>query len=177
MANADLPIAAELWERLFEDEASKDVEVVSKDGDTFKVHRVILRCCSYAANDQAQALWGPIPMLGPDAELAPAHGEAGPAALRGCEARICVHILPKNAAATLHVPDETLPDSFLNILPEDVLGLPNVIASPAVICAQMFPHSPLLEECGSVDRVDASLPVYSCCLGTLPHPPSSLPLR
>ena len=34
MANADLPIAAELWERLFEDEASKDVEVVSKDGDT-----------------------------------------------------------------------------------------------------------------------------------------------
>jgi hypothetical protein len=37
-----LPIAAELWERLFEDEASKDVEVVSKDGDTLKVHRVIL---------------------------------------------------------------------------------------------------------------------------------------
>ena len=42
MANADLPIAAELWERLFEDEASKDVEVVSKDGETLKVHRVIL---------------------------------------------------------------------------------------------------------------------------------------
>ena len=42
MANADLPIAAELWERLFEDDASKDVEVVSKDGDTLKVHRVIL---------------------------------------------------------------------------------------------------------------------------------------
>ena len=76
------------------------------------------RCCSYAANDQAQALGGPIPMLGPDAELAPAHGEAGPAALRGCEARICVHILPKNAAATLHVPDETLPDYFLRILQE-----------------------------------------------------------
>ena len=54
MANADLPIAAELWERLFEDEASKDVEVVSKDGDTLKVHRVIrIRACRAGGPCQA----------------------------------------------------------------------------------------------------------------------------
>ena len=52
------------------------------------------------------------------------------------EARNCIPKLPKNAAAKLHVPDETLPDYFLKVLPEEVLELPSVIASPAVICAQ-----------------------------------------
>ena len=58
------------------------------------------------------------------------------APLCDCEVRNCVPIFSKNVVATLHVPDEILPDYLLKILPEEVLGLPPRDSGCSKVCSR-----------------------------------------